>query len=330
MKFLKLCLLILLNVIFIDCHCQNGLSITRPEMTVTNNKLLIKYDIKNTQPDNEYYVWPVFTDSYGNILEADSLYGDVGSNVTGGNSKQMLWDTEKDEFVFDGEILVKIHAIEQSAYNTFEFIPNDVQKAKRNINLSATYDGIVLAQSLYFTKAYFDIYKRIKSFNDNREISQEAIDLANDHMKLFWANTVISGGTLIYGLVTGISNLSADFNGNYPPNLILTQFISGATNGLFLGVALTSTMTRIDAEGTLEGDWNSYTAFPDSKKSMYNFIKAGHIINSVLFGLTFIYKVSYASSFSKTFAGYQPVSLRVQPQIDYLTGTPMIALQFNF
>jgi hypothetical protein len=100
----------IMNFLILNCIAQTSHEVSQPSLELRDNKLIILYDIKNFNPEETFKVWIEITDAEGNTINAKSLTGDIGDNITGGNNKEITWDFIKDDFNTDTEIYVEVSA----------------------------------------------------------------------------------------------------------------------------------------------------------------------------------------------------------------------------
>ncbi|MBA7520570.1 hypothetical protein ES705_12666 [subsurface metagenome] len=99
-------LLALPNIIY----SQPQTRITKPQLELLDNGLIISYEIQNSNPSDIFKVWLVITDEDGNIIQAKALSGDFGDEVRGGKMNKIVWDLEKDEILIDKEVFIEVIA----------------------------------------------------------------------------------------------------------------------------------------------------------------------------------------------------------------------------
>ncbi len=98
MKYLILIIIIISQVFSFSVYSQDlDAEIKNLDMTVVNNKVVITYDIVNFMPKETYTVRLNFVDKDLNFTYPNSLAGDVGINVSGGNNKKIEWDIINDQ-----------------------------------------------------------------------------------------------------------------------------------------------------------------------------------------------------------------------------------------
>lgn len=95
------------------CSAQIAPTITNPVLKLEDNQIHILYDILNSDSTRLYNVRLEITDSAGNIVDAHSLLGDIGTNVTGGKEKCIIWSFQADNIHIDGDLYIQIYASEK-------------------------------------------------------------------------------------------------------------------------------------------------------------------------------------------------------------------------
>ena len=75
-----------------------------------DNTILISYDILNGTPDEKYSISIIIRDEDGAIINARTLDGDIGDDVTGGSNKKITWNLEADNVFIDAYVFVQINA----------------------------------------------------------------------------------------------------------------------------------------------------------------------------------------------------------------------------
>ncbi len=104
--------LLVILILFLGSNCiaQNQSRITNPTIELRDQKLIITYDLLESSSVDRFHVRLEVTDSVGNQLDVSALEGDVGINVTGGNSKRIYWDINADGVYIDADIYIQIYA----------------------------------------------------------------------------------------------------------------------------------------------------------------------------------------------------------------------------
>ena len=82
----------------------------RSRLELIDNYINIFYDILNTDRSVKFKIWVEITDSTGNKLNAQSLSGDIGENVNGGNDKKITWDLTNDSIYPDAGVYIQVNA----------------------------------------------------------------------------------------------------------------------------------------------------------------------------------------------------------------------------
>lgn len=80
-------------------------------------QLVITYDINNASEEDMFDVNVKLIDDFGNPIEAKSLSGDIGSKVTGGWHKTIVWNLKLDNPSISTNIYVQISATERAHIN---------------------------------------------------------------------------------------------------------------------------------------------------------------------------------------------------------------------
>jgi hypothetical protein len=105
-RYLILLILLLPDVLY----GQTRITVTKPLLEVSDENLIIQYDILNTKAADLFMVWIEVTDAAGNKIKALSLTGDVGQDIKGGKNKRITWNLGNDSINIDEEIFVEVKA----------------------------------------------------------------------------------------------------------------------------------------------------------------------------------------------------------------------------
>jgi len=89
---------------------QPEVIIPEPRLELVENRIIIEYDILNSQQTDLFFIWIEVTDANGRILSAVSLSGDLGENIKGGANKKITWNFKQDDIILDGEIFIEVKA----------------------------------------------------------------------------------------------------------------------------------------------------------------------------------------------------------------------------
>ena len=108
-------LTVLLILFCFGLFSVNGLGQTEAriiniDFNLVGENIVITYDIVNYAPGEKFDITiEVITES-GKKLDARSLTGDVGRNISGGNNKQVTWDFKNDNIKLTEGIYIKVIA----------------------------------------------------------------------------------------------------------------------------------------------------------------------------------------------------------------------------
>ncbi|MBL7114118.1 MAG: hypothetical protein ISS19_19440 [Bacteroidales bacterium] len=147
MKSTWLILSLILLILFpINLFCQIRVNITKPRLELSDENLIIEYDILSADPSDLFKVRIEVTNASGIKINALSISGDVGEDISGGINLRILWNLEKDEISLDKEIFVEVVAEKkklpevQKEIIPVETTPTTVVKkiSKGNMVLSST------------------------------------------------------------------------------------------------------------------------------------------------------------------------------------------------
>jgi len=92
------------------CFAQTTVRLSKPRLELKDNNINIYYDILNSRQTDKFRIWVEITDSTGNNVDARSLSGDIGENVSGGNDKKITWDLAADNIYPETSIYVQVNA----------------------------------------------------------------------------------------------------------------------------------------------------------------------------------------------------------------------------
>jgi len=109
----KLLLSLLVTLLFLTdplCYAQTSIQISDPRLELKNNGIYISYDILNSDPSDMFSILLSIKDEDGNLISANTVEGDIGEAVPGGDNKQIIWDFRADQIVINGDIYINISA----------------------------------------------------------------------------------------------------------------------------------------------------------------------------------------------------------------------------
>lgn len=112
-----LCFRYLVLILFLlpdALYGQASITVTKPRLEVSDDNLIIQYDILNTKSSDFFIVWIEVTDAAGNKIKALSVTGDVGNDIKGGKNKRITWNFMSDSIFIDENLFVEVKA-EQKA-----------------------------------------------------------------------------------------------------------------------------------------------------------------------------------------------------------------------
>lgn len=103
------CILLCIFVSFSSLYSQNPkgrVENIRSEMS--DNHLEIRFDITESREGTLHQIGLIIVDNMGNIVNPDSIYGDVGSGVEAGKDKMIIWEVYKEYDVIHGDFITKV------------------------------------------------------------------------------------------------------------------------------------------------------------------------------------------------------------------------------
>ena len=89
---------------------QVSITVTKPRLEVSDENLIIQYDILNSKSSDFFIVWIEVTDAAGNKIKALSVNGDVGKDIKGGKNKRITWNFGNDSIYIDEDLFVEVKA----------------------------------------------------------------------------------------------------------------------------------------------------------------------------------------------------------------------------
>ncbi len=107
---MKMRLFFLLVFLPFLAYSQEQITISKPTLELIGSKLIIEYDISNSDPSDFFIIWIEVSDSHGNKIAALSLSGDHGDDIRGGKNKSIIWDLEKDNILLNEQISIEVKA----------------------------------------------------------------------------------------------------------------------------------------------------------------------------------------------------------------------------
>jgi hypothetical protein len=92
------------------CIAQTGATISKPQIELIENYLAIHYDILNSDPSDKYSISLAVRDAKGKQINAQTLQGDIGKNISGGRGKEITWDLTLDSIYMEATLFFKVNA----------------------------------------------------------------------------------------------------------------------------------------------------------------------------------------------------------------------------
>jgi hypothetical protein len=89
---------------------QSRITVTKPRLEVSDENLIITYDILNANSSDFFIVWVEVTDVAGNKIKALSVSGDVGNDIKGGKNKRITWNFGNDSIYIDEDLFIEVKA----------------------------------------------------------------------------------------------------------------------------------------------------------------------------------------------------------------------------
>ena len=95
------------------CFAQTRVAISYPELDQKEQVVHIHYHIEGSISSDKFRVALLITDQGGEKLDARSLSGDVGADVSGGGQKHIVWDAGADSILLDQtiDVLILVEAL---------------------------------------------------------------------------------------------------------------------------------------------------------------------------------------------------------------------------
>jgi len=109
-------LLFFLFFVYVKISSQAS-QIGTPKLEFDGQKLLISYDMINANQSDQFYVWVVIQKKDGQVLNINSITGDVG-DTKAGKGKVITWMPAKDSVFLNEEVTVVVNAEKyEKSYN---------------------------------------------------------------------------------------------------------------------------------------------------------------------------------------------------------------------
>ena len=101
-------------------QAQSRAEIRKVDFMVRNDSLFVTYDLDKAGKQERFNISLKISTSSGKVITPYSLSGDVGTNLPGGRSKQIVWNISKDNIAINEDIAVEVLATSQR--NNVKFV----------------------------------------------------------------------------------------------------------------------------------------------------------------------------------------------------------------
>ncbi len=216
------------SLVFYCSFAQTNTKISKPQLLIENNKLIISYDIMDSEKVELFNIWIEVTDSTGKIVEAHSLSGDIGENIKGGKNKQIFWDLEEDSISLEIGIYVEINAevVSSPEQTTVKTQPSAIKRSSIILQ-SAAIPGLGLtrvkknklhiikgalgygciATSIIYNKKAVDSYEKYLKSSDQKE-SKELLNTSKKQDNVSEALVYVAVGVWVTDIIWTIVGTS--------------------------------------------------------------------------------------------------------------------------
>jgi hypothetical protein len=109
-KFRCHLMLLLTFIIFISEIKAQTVIIETTQLQIVDKKLEISYNFIKSKKNQRFDVWVDINNQKGIPINARTLSGDIGANLTGGAAKKIVWDYNADGLVLDEEVEVFVNS----------------------------------------------------------------------------------------------------------------------------------------------------------------------------------------------------------------------------
>lgn len=101
-------LLLILVLVVTQLSAQQGFQISKPEPSLSNNTLTIRYDITGCRNTDMISINLIILNSKGDTLKPSALTGDIGLQVNCGSGKTILWNIAADKININDDIQIYV------------------------------------------------------------------------------------------------------------------------------------------------------------------------------------------------------------------------------
>ena len=109
-----ICILINCSFLYSQVIVESKAEVRNIEFNISDEKLIITYDLVNTKPKELFTINVNIIASSGKKVSVKHLSGDVNEGVKGGYSKRIIWDIPEDIAFLDENIYVEINGVHQN------------------------------------------------------------------------------------------------------------------------------------------------------------------------------------------------------------------------
>jgi hypothetical protein len=97
---------------------QENYSISKPELSLSNDILTIKYDLTGCGANETISIKLIVLNSMGDTIKATYVTGDIGNNIRCGISKLITWNFEKEKIFITDDINIILKGEKQPQANS--------------------------------------------------------------------------------------------------------------------------------------------------------------------------------------------------------------------
>ncbi len=101
---------LIIFTLVLDGIGQSHAEIRNVDFTVRNDSMFVTYDLGKASKQERFEITLQISTAAGKTINPLTVTGDVGKNIAGGKSKQIVWNIGKDNMVINEEIAVEVVA----------------------------------------------------------------------------------------------------------------------------------------------------------------------------------------------------------------------------
>jgi hypothetical protein len=300
-------LIILTNVISLDCKGQMTAKLTQPQLTLIKDSLIIKYNILGVNPKDMFNVRLEITDNTGAKINAASFSGDIGDSVKGGVNKQIIWNLAADNVFISSNINVEIFAS--------RIIVSEVAAQEKNL-IGRPSDLNIEEKDLSEIPADMIEKKETGDIKESHKMIEEPA---------VTATKVKTGKHMLQSAIFpgwGLTSLSKG-----KPYWLIGIAGAGciASSIYFNQHAYTNYNNYLDS-----WDREKIDAYFNNAKTQYNLSKVFAYSAAAIWASDLVVVFIKAGSMNKSYRHGKSSAFSVSPCFDASTETPVLTLHFNF